>query len=481
MKIMKKLMLLFICSLLWIGTGVHVYAESEMQKTAEGSSESSTEDDTDVGADNTTDSEVENSPENEQPEDETEDVIQDGVEVTNADGTTQIYEKAVTTFVYNQKTKSLKSTPGIVINHQVMIPYNSVFQSVLGIKVTESSNKKVITLQTREHKMKFTVGSKTAVLDGEKKSLSVAPVRAKYMETGKEVIVIPAKVIADVWGYTYTFNEKSSIVSFTRTGGIELKYAGLALYYKDKTLTLLANGKKVNSNLPGFRVNNRNRLPIGKMIQALGGTYRYSSDKKQITISYDSQTVVMTLDSKVAKINGKTVTMKTAPIYIRNKETGIGCNMISEQFFTEYLGVTVKWDKNKSTVNVISSKEKLSGYQVVIPLPEGYKRGNYTVNDNYHNYQFEITLTGTYKSFYNKNKIKNKTNSIKSISVKQISSKKTQIILKSNTIKGYKIRELNGNLYVKVAKPKEIYDKIVVLDAGHGGTDSGAIGNGLYV
>lgn len=50
-----------------------------------------------------------------------------------------------------------------------------------------------------------------------------------------------------------------------------------------------------------------------------------------------------------------------------------------------------------------------------------------------------------------------------------------QVIITLDSVYEYFIYEDENNYYIDLRKPSEIYDKIVVIDAGHGGKDSGAL------
>ena len=56
----------------------------------------------------------------------------------------------------------------------------------------------------------------------------------------------------------------------------------------------------------------------------------------------------------------------------------------------------------------------------------------------------------------------------------------TKIYIKPRkaTIKGFEVTQTDSYIKVRYDSPKAMYKQIVVLDAGHGGSDSGAVANG---
>lgn len=54
-----------------------------------------------------------------------------------------------------------------------------------------------------------------------------------------------------------------------------------------------------------------------------------------------------------------------------------------------------------------------------------------------------------------------------------------QITFLLDTTYAYKIYEDNDNFYIALLQPKDVYEKIVVIDAGHGGIDSGTYSSGF--
>lgn len=114
-----------------------------------------------------------------------------------------------------------------------------------------------------------------------------------------------------------------------------------------------------------------------------------------------------------------------------------------------------------------------SKYEIIIPVPAGVDFSAITNEDFYFSNYFVIKIPGSLKDYYNSNSIIKNSKVIDKITVSE-NGKFTEIKIITTKLQGYELARDNGNLYVNIGDPKEIYQNIVVLDPGHGGAANGA-------
>lgn len=121
-----------------------------------------------------------------------------------------------------------------------------------------------------------------------------------------------------------------------------------------------------------------------------------------------------------------------------------------------------------------------SDFDIYIPLPSAVNFKDITDKDPYADKKFKLLIPGDYSSYYDKNNIISNSSVVKKISIDMDSNdSNTVITVQTTKIQGYRFYDAGGALGLKLGSPKKIYQNIVLLDAGHGGKDSGAV-SGKY-
>ena len=105
-------------------------------------------------------------------------------------------------------------------------------------------------------------------------------------------------------------------------------------------------GKPQKTDVPPIIENNRTMLPVRFVAENLGATVGWDGVTRTATITGNGVTIKITVDSNVAYVNGKEVTLD-APAFIRSNRT-----YLPVRFIAESLGATVGWDGATRTATI---------------------------------------------------------------------------------------------------------------------------------
>lgn len=129
-------------------------------------------------------------------------------------------------------------------------------------------------------------------------------------------------------------------------------------------------------------------------------------------------------------------------------------------------------------VDTNGSQTSLDGSEISIKLPDGVQFKDILTSDLYLDKEILIKIPGNYTAFYSTDRILNTYDTVESIDT-SFSDGYTQIKFITSKLQAFRLSDNNdGTMSLKIADPKKIYDKIIVLDAGHGGNDPGASAGG---
>lgn len=94
--------------------------------------------------------------------------------------------------------------------------------------------------------------------------------------------------------------------------------------------------------------------------------------------------------------------------------------------------------------------------------------------DDYMKREYTIIIPGDHASSFGSGYMNINDNVIDQIQISLVNNN-TQVKIKAKTIHEFRIVEEDGNIVIKAYRPTDLYKKVIVVDAGHGGKDPGAV------
>ena len=113
-------------------------------------------------------------------------------------------------------------------------------------------------------------------------------------------------------------------------------------------IKLFINGEEIN-NLPmnPVIINNRILVPVREVLEKFGAELDWRPDPRELFIIKDNNIIMLTVDEKVAKVNGQENILDTAPVIINNKL------MVPIRFISETFGFEINWDDSNNQKRVV--------------------------------------------------------------------------------------------------------------------------------
>ena len=267
-----------------------------------------------------------------------------------------------------------------------------------------------------------------------------------------------------------------------------LEYDGGIHEYNDSIYTLSINGNKISTPLEPIVFNDRALVPVREVFEATGATVSYVDSTQEIIIAGDGIKMQMAIGNNIVKVNGADTKIPdgVVPMLIAKKGES-SKTMVPVRFISEALGYTVGFNgsnieitttTNTQTAQLQSLYCNQSGNTVMISVVADCAVKSIT--------NPILTSNGVlYVDIYNaKSSLPGKTavNKGAVTAVRTgVHDDYTRIAIDVNDIKSYSMALSSDRKTVMISTVQKSTDtqqeKIVVIDAGHGGSDGGAGGD----
>ncbi|MBQ7901406.1 MAG: N-acetylmuramoyl-L-alanine amidase [Clostridia bacterium] len=143
-------------------------------------------------------------------------------------------------------------------------------------------------------------------------------------------------------------------------------------------IKLYINGSEIKCDVAPAIVNGRTLVPARVVFENLNADVSWLASSRQVVITSGGTVIVFKIDSKTATVNNEQITMDCAPIIVQDR------TMVPIRFVSEKLGYKVQWDDSAKKVSIdapetetncnilsVSVKENTDSSQVQIALSTG--------------------------------------------------------------------------------------------------------------
>jgi len=391
----------------------------------------------------------------------------------------------------------ISDMPAIYYAGNVMVPAKQVFEAA-GCIYSEAG--KVISVIKGELTLSVQIGSKIAYINQKKIIGNSTPVYITDLASGKTEAYIALEFASDMLGFTLSYSDAKKCYTLKENEftGKNTLYPEFAYPVDDQPIQTFfewtAEGNTASD------INNLSKVKA-YAIKNAAVVELYGISKDNIVDFFDNGVVVFELKNVHTDIDTQLfydyegAHISYALLTKVNSNSKLFLQVPPEYKWTIIETedcVRVYFSSNDLSINdlTISSvgESTVTGKaeilfpddRVIIPLPDSVDITHISDEDKYWENKFFIKIAGNYKEFYHNNLICNPYYGV-NISEAYYDFVNNLTILEFHTkdICGYNYCYENGYLSVSIGKPGEIYSKIVVFDAGHGGIDPGAAKKGF--
>ena len=120
----------------------------------------------------------------------------------------------------------------------------------------------------------------------------------------------------------------------------------LPVYSAENPIRVTFNGNYIQFDQSPVAINGRVLVPVRKIFEAMGATVDYDWKTKQVTGKQGDLVITLKIDSNLAYVNGKKITLDVPAKAIN------GRTLVPARFIAESLGAQVNWNGTNRTVEI---------------------------------------------------------------------------------------------------------------------------------
>ena len=400
-----------------------------------------------------------------------------GAEVAWNEATQEVYirkDKDIIVLQVDQTTASKNGVaftmdvPAKVINERTMIPVRAVSEA-LGCSVNWDETTRTVSIaeqiQQTEPKPEETQPEETQPqsppppqTETQKTYASGGTGEIPQENIGITNIIVP---VSEEEKQIFTIEARGEIAKFEEVPGdsdkiiLDIYYAQKEVLTDDIEVTTSPFVQNITSSEFDKENEQKQYITVTRVVFELRKEQSYqivlSDSKEDIVISFEEET-----DEEQMSQNN----------------TNISQGNTNNTSYTEI-------DVDTTNPNLLKNVSYDSGKNaIVLKKEELFSIENAEHTDDYLHGKYQIVLPGDYSSIYGSGTMNLPNTEVSSVTFSQQQGK-TAITFTQNNVRAYTVTEEANDYYIHIKNPKEVYDKVLVLDAGHGGMDPGTNGNGL--
>lgn len=444
------------------------------------------------------------------------------------DGTESVaYTGSNPHFLLNGEKISSDSYPGYFFDNVALFEAKEYFQKTEMAAYTFLEGSGLIVLKTSEHIVRMVIDSPVAYIDDEAYVLDTVPRLITPQDSSTAGVYVPARFVAEALGYTVYYHKANetiritgylpdlnpdvsngdmllpsdSVVADTASyGKVIFSYETpeqLLQHYKEQNLLVpkaLFAYSCINSDalyMKGVNENNVHITDKADVIEITITDYHYPYSGK---LCFNPDATFLNYCYLSGTNTIRILIIKTKDLHYYTYSAPDGCVIHftdTTGMYEDYITFTHRAEEfpenSSGNTEILGKDENLLPEAIftrnhfVIPLPEGVTLQNIEDYDDYHNKRFSVSIPGNHMNFLSEQDTYNPVATLSDVRFSYKASDNTTVITFYTTkIQGYSLTVAGNFLAVKIADPKDIYDKIIVLDAGHGGIDPGTLRGSLY-